>query len=536
MDKQQSLLLKKYIDLLFRWKLLLIAFLVCSLPVGLILYLMQPKIYQASSLLSYQQQKISPNKMSPDVQARIKDIVSTLTQIVTSRTNLENLITSFNLYEEKRVKLPMEDVIDLMREDISIVPSRRGDTFSILYLGNEPSKVVKVTNALAAKFIEENLKYREERATETSSYTSNELEMAKSTMDRKEAAMRDYKLKYYNEMPDQRESNVSRLIALQEQYQGKQESILELERTRVLVQEQIALREKVLAAEADAARSALESVGISTVDSQINQPDDVKYLLLLRAELEKLLIKYTENHPDVKRLKKKILQLEQKVPEDLTEAGTGVKKKATKGRLAKGISVDEEILQLQMQRRNVEQTLAAIEAEKAQLKEKIEEYENWVAAAPVREAEWAALTREYGELKRHYDYLVAQDLQAKSMLNLERRQKGSQFKVEDPARMPEKPIKPDFLKTMVVSVGGTLVLGFGFILLVSFMDTSFRDPDDLENFIGVPVVSTITYFETVKEKRFRIIKTIAIVIVIVALAIAVLGLFWYAWSKGKIVI
>ncbi len=507
--------------------------LLLSLPAGLALYLKQPKIYQATSLLSYQQQRINPNKMSPDVQARIKDIVSTLTQIVTSRTNLENLIVSFKLYEKDRAQLPMEDVIDIMRRDLSIKPSTRGDTFSISYVGEQPATVVKVTNALAAKFIEENLKYREERANETSSYTSNELEMAKSMMDRKEAAMRDYKLQYYNEMPEQRESNVSRLIALQEQYQGKQESILELERTRVMIQEQIALREKILASEAEAARSALASAGVAAAEKGIRQPGDIKELLQLRAEMEELLVKYTENHPDVKRLKRKIRQLEQELPEkSADDGGSGNSKKNNPSQL---LPADRDILQLKAQSKSIQQSIAAIELEKEQLKESVKNYEEWVAAAPIREAEWSALTREYGELKRHYDYLVAQDLQAKSMLNLERRQKGSQFKVEDPARMPEKPIKPDFLKIMAISVGGSMALGGGLILLISFMDTSFRDPEDLESFIGVPVISTITYFETKREKRFRFFKSVVIVIALTLLVIAVVGLFWYAWSKGKIV-
>jgi uncharacterized protein involved in exopolysaccharide biosynthesis len=244
MDSKQRQLTNKYIDLLLRRQVFIIAMLLLSLPVGLGVYLLTPKVYQATSLLSYEQQKISPNKMSADVESRIRDIVSTLTQIVTSRTNLEKLIVDLNLYPEARKKVPMEDVVDRMRKVIRIEPSSQGDIFKITFTHQSADKVVKVTNALAAKFIEENLKYREERATETSSYTSNELEAAKETMDRKENSMRDYKLKHYNEMPEQRESNVARLIALQKQYQDRQVSIQDLERTGVLIQDQITNRKK----------------------------------------------------------------------------------------------------------------------------------------------------------------------------------------------------------------------------------------------------------------------------------------------------
>ena len=538
MDSEQSLLLKKYIDLLFRWKTFLIVVLLLSLPAGLGVYLIKPKVYQADSLLSYQQQRVNPNTMSPDVESRIEDIVSTLSQIVTSRTNMEYLITTLNLYEELRKTLPLEDVMDVMRKDIGITPSRDGDTFIISYRGSNPEKVVKVTNALAAKFIEENLKYREERATETSSYTSNELEMAKETMDRKEAAMRDYKLKFYNEMPDQQQSNVSRLIALQEQYQGRQESILELERTRVMIREQIGVREQLLASEAEATRAALAQAalqpGAAGGGTSGGQEDAASRLLRLRAQLDALLVKYTANHPDVKQMKRTIAQLEAELA---SEGGGSVATAGSGQRTSRRASLqDEEILQLQTQSNDIERAIKAIEKEKDQLRDEVKRYEGYVASAPVREAEWAALTREYGELKRHYDYLVAQDLQAKSMLNLERRQKGSQFKIEDPARMPETPVEPDFKKIMVFTVGGAMAAALGLIMLVGFIDGSFRDPEDLEKYIGMPVVSTLTYFQTKRERRFQLVKSTIAVICVCVLVLLVAAVFWYAWSKGLIVI
>ncbi len=522
MDRQQSLLLKKYIDLLLRWKVLLILLLLVSLPVGLVYYVVTPKVYEASSLLSYQKQSVSTNKMSPDVSARIQDIVSTLSQIILSRTNLEALITSLDLYVEERTELPMEDVIEKMREDIVIQPSRRGDTFSISYSGGNPGKVVKVTNALSAKFIEENLKYREERASETSAYTGNELELAKTTMDRMEASMRDYKLKYYNEMADQRQANMSRLTSLQEQYQGKQENILEHERTRVLVQEQIAIRKKVLAEESAAYASVQSSRRTGTSGGDTNYAK----LQRMRRTLDSLLVSYTDSHPEVKRVRKVIAKLE--------ADGAGVRNtRVAPQRREPGI--DEDVLQLQSQLTKINLDIEAIELEKQQIGETIKQYEEWIAATPVREAEWSSLTREYGQLKGHYDYLVSQNLQAKSMLNLERRQKGSQFKIEDPARTPEKPVKPDFMKIMALSIAAAMGFGFGTVLIIDFLDGSFRDPDDIESFLGVPVVSTIAFVSTPKEKRKNIFISAGVVAILLLGAVMVVGLFWYAWSRGKIV-
>jgi len=309
MNSKQSQLAQKYLNLFLRRRVLIITLLLLSLPIGMRVYLKTPKVYKATSLLSYQQQKIR-NKMSPDVSSGINDIVSTLTQIVLSRTNLEKTILTLNLYPEARKELPIEDVIEIMRGKIEIKPMNRGNVFTISFSGTAPGNVVKVTNELAARFIEENLKYRQERASETSSYTSEELLMAKKGMDRKENAMRDYKLKYYYEMPEQKETNVVQLIALQEQYQNTQANILELERTLVLVQEQVSSRKEVI-------KNSISTdfdFGFSIEEESAAIPSgNIQRLAEMKLFLEQLLLKYTEKHPEVKRTMRFIEKMENEI-------------------------------------------------------------------------------------------------------------------------------------------------------------------------------------------------------------------------------
>ena len=531
MEQQQHQQIRKYLDLFVRWKGFIVAAILLSLPVGLAVYLTTPKVYQSTSLLSYQQQSVNPSqsKMSPDMVSAIRDVVSTLSQMVTSRTNLENLITTLDLYPAMRQKLPMEDVVDLMRKDIVIEPSKQGDIFQIRFSGSHPDKVVKVTNALAAKFIEENLKYREERATETSAYASDELEMAKTVMDRKEAVMRDYKLKHYNELPEQRQTNVERLIGLQEQYQAKQESIQDLEKTMILIQDQISNRRKMIAQTDLLTADGTTRGGAAQQDIAVSPADR---LVQLRALLKSLEIKYTENHPEIKRTKRQIARLEQDLATGRVQPDGGLTGSSAQ---SQGTS-DPVILQLETQLKSIQLSIRNINEEKEGLRKTIAQYEEWVAAAPVREAEWSALTREYGELKRHYDLLVSSDLQAKSMLNLEKRQKGSQFKIVDSARFPEKPIKPDFVKIVGIALFCGLGLGFGVPLVWDFLDPSFRDLNDIEAYLGVPVLCTIPLIETEREQTWcRRKLQLGLLAAVVAFA-AIAVLYAYCWRRGLIVV
>jgi len=522
MENQQRQQVKKYVDLLVQhWRLITTCILL-SLTIVLGLYLRMPKVYKCSALLSYERQQINPGKMAPERQGqRLRETVSTLSELVMSRNNLEALIKQFDLYSELRQKLPIEDVIEVMRRHIRILPSRRGDTFTVTFEGTQQDKVQKVTNALASKFIEENLKYREERATETSKYTEDELNMAKAVLDEKEQAMRDYKLKYYNEMPEQRADNLARLTALHEQYQKVQDSIQDLERTRVMAQEQISLRKRLGA--------ALMPQGGNTASASSPPPSRYERLRRLKLYLEHLLDKYTERHPEVRRTRQMIKKLEADLAAN-PEHGSK-KKSAPVQRMQ-----DPEISQLQLQVKAIDLDIRRLKNDQQKIKEEISKYEKWIEATPVREAEWNALTRDYNELRRHYDYLVSQNLQAASVEHLERKQKGSKFKIVDPARFPDKPYKPDFKKMFLLALAAGGGLGVGITLLLDFIDTSFRDVNDIESQLGLKVISAVPFIETEEEARNKRVKMLLSVAVFVLYTVALLAAMIFLYLKGMIIL
>jgi polysaccharide chain length determinant protein (PEP-CTERM system associated) len=527
MDQEQRQLIKKYLDILLRRKKLIIACFLVALVAGLGLYLRTPKVYQCTSLIQYQRQQVNPTAMSPDdVRSRTQEVVATVSQQITSRSSLEAMIKEFDLYAEQRATLPMEDVVDLMREKHIEIIQDRGDIFKVSYQGGDPKKVLRVTNAIAAKFIEENLRYREERASETSAYVQDELRMAKEALDRKEAGMRDYKLQYYNEMPDQLTNNMTRLNALQEQYQNNQVSAQDLERTKVMVQEQISLREELLAQQ-------LRGAGAPVVLPGTQQPTGVlARITQLRQELQTLQTRYTEQHPEVRRVKKLLQELEEGQTPGAGEAASGGEGTAQSNQP----SIDPQIEQLKQQLNNLEYNIERLKQERAEINRQIVTYQKWVGAAPVREAEWAALTRDYEQLHQHYQGLVSQSLQAESAHSLEKHQKGSQFKIVDPAHFPEKPFKPDFKKIMLIAVGLGLGIGGGLALGLELLGTSFKDPAELEGYLGIPVVCAVPAIHTQAELKKRKIRRIfwgSLLFITVALIMAATV---YFWKQGMIIL
>lgn len=529
MEIQQIQQVRKILDILLRRKVLIIALALLGMAGGLTYYLKQPKVYQATALLSYQQQSVNPARMSPDEQARIRDVVSTLTQLIVSRTSLEKTIVDLDIYRKARQSGSMEDVVVQMRKNIEVTPSRQGDTFSISFTGSQQEEVARVANTLAARFIEENLKYRQNRASETFTYTSSELEMAKEMLDQKEAVMRDYKLQHYNEMPEQRANNMTRLSSLQEQYQDRQNSIQDLERTRVLVQDQITVRKQMIE-ENRRLRLALSEQAQGRGRQAVESDEDK--LIRMNEELEQLLLRYTERHPEVQLLRKRIADLEKRVQpgEEQAGGGPGDSEAGTPGQF------DTVLIDLQMQLREIGLSIKRLENEKENIMAMIEKYEEWVEAAPVREAEWSALTREYAELRNHYDFLMAQNLQAGSALNLERQQRGSQFKIEDLAREPKKPIRPDFLRIMAIAFLAGTGLGCALAFGREFLDPSFKDPGEAESFLGVELLCTVPHLTLQREKVRGGVAGFFWLLLLLSLTVALAAAVIHYWRQGLIIV
>jgi Uncharacterized protein involved in exopolysaccharide biosynthesis len=149
-----------------------------------------------------------------------------------------------------------------------------------------------------------------------------------------------------------------------------------------------------------------------------------------------------------------------------------------------------------------------------------------VEEIPKREQELLSLKRDYANTQKNYQSLLDKKLNAQLAANMERMQKGERFKVLDPARIPQKPFKPNRPRIILLSLLLGLGIGGGLAFGVEYMDHSFRDIDDLERFIGLPVLATIPKIITDDDarrgkirKRIALASSFGVLVLIIAAAI-----------------
>jgi polysaccharide chain length determinant protein (PEP-CTERM system associated) len=474
-----------------------------SLLGGLAYCMSVPRIYEAETLILVQAQKVPSDFVRTIVSATVEDRLSTISQEVTSRTNLERIISEYDLYSSPDGAMLMEDKVSLFRSMITIdvKPSGRGtgtDAFTIACKGRDPKKVMEITNALASNFISQNLKIRESQAIGTSSFIADELESVEKRLLAKEEELKQYRQRYMGGLPEQLQTNLSILNRLQGQLDQLRDSLRDAENRRILIQAQMAQRE----------RAGAEPLVGSTTPGQTTRD-----LASLQNELAALEAKYTENHPDVIRLKEMITKLQKGRPSD------------NSGPTEEGLPLSREEHALESQLIDIKHDIETVRAEIEETESQIKWYQKKVEETPKREQELLSLNRDYGNLRELYNSLLNRKLEAQIAVSMEKKQKGEQFRVIDPAKIPTRPVEPNlrriFFLTLIVGFG----LGGGLAFLVETLDTSYKTPEEVEEELQLPVLVSIPIKRTEEElRKKRIKRAFAVASVVVGFALSAIGI------------
>jgi uncharacterized protein involved in exopolysaccharide biosynthesis len=317
---------------------------------------------------------------------------------------------------------------------------------------------------------------------------------------------------------------MNRLNALQEQLQAVQANIQNLEQTRLLASEQLEILQNMQTSAAAAADA--ESGG--------EPAGPAAELAEARARLQELRARYTDAHPGVVRMEKRVQQLKEEMAE--FEASSSPEAGQQRMAMAGSDSRESRIQDLTFQLKEIELDLQALRKESRNIRSQIRQYQEWIDAAPVREAEWADLTRDYEELREYHDELVSQSLAAEAAKSLEVRQKGSQFQVVDGAFLPRTPLKGTFLKILMMAVFGGLAVGAGLIVGRDFMDTSFKSAREIETTLSMSIACALPLIVTTPEQRRSRVINILWYAFFAAWFLAWTAAVFYFWQKGDIII
>jgi polysaccharide chain length determinant protein (PEP-CTERM system associated) len=479
------------IDVLIRGRWFLIVPLCITLTLGLGKTLTSNKIYEAGTMILVQPQRVPTSYIKSVVSSTIGERIGTISQQVLSRSNLEQIIDQFGLYEDSP-GMYQEDKIESLRKRIKVkIEQSRGgsEAFSIFFTGNEPQRVMRIANTLASYFMDENLKVREAQAIGTSEFLDSELEKTKKRLVEKEQNLAAFRAKYLGGLPDELDSNLRTLDRMQKQVTDKAMMLREVNTSISQLDSQIS---SMKATQKDFGSGGGDFLNLDGFGDGENDAE----LQAVQEKYEALLLRYTEKHPDVKRLKKIIEKLKAK-KEEAEKQPSG----DSEDPLLPDMDWDP-MAPLKTQRAQLAAEAENVKSEVSALQEKMKIYQQRVEETPKRELELQALKRDYKNIQDVYNSLLDRKLEAELSVNMEKKQKGEQFRILDHARLPEKPISPNVKLMFLLSIAGGLGLGAAILVLKELLTFSvIRRDDQIETELKLPILASIPPLEKPGDRK-----------------------------------
>jgi polysaccharide biosynthesis transport protein len=490
--KQLAEALKKHADVVSLASILLAV-------LGIVGISLLPNVYRATTTILVDPQKIPEKYVSSTVTTDPNARMNTLTQQVLSASRLQEIIDKDNLYPELRKKKSREEVLDFMREKTKIElkqspePEQGLSSFSISYEDSDRLLVAKITNQLASSFINWNLKVRQQQALGTTQFLSNELQQAKEGLEEQESQLEAFKMKHAGATPDELNGNLQALSRLQSETQSNMDAISRLDQERILL--------------AQVKPTELQTAPLTERERLLQEKR--------RLETERWNLKrqFTDTYPDVIAVNEQLTSLNARLatmpepPKDSAESYDA----NTQVRLA--------LIDKELQRHKLRLS---------ELQQEMRTYQWKVDSVPVLETQLAELTRNYEASRQNYQSLLDKTFSAGMSEELERKQQAERFTVLDPAKTPEKPVRPKRLPIMAGVLIAAFLLPAGAVIAIHLLSGSIKSEAEVREMLpfGTPVLGTIPPIESRADLlRGRFVRAQTVIVSLIACTALVIFLF-----------
>jgi len=481
----------------FKRKWWILASVVLCVAVGSVAWKYYPKTFKSTVVMTIDSPRIAKEYvkgLSQGQEGRYGEdpaalVMQQIAMGLTNKSILMPVLESLKPYPDAEKESP-DQLMKRLRKAVTFGKPKDGVGVAVSYVNPDPLMAQSVAALLAVKLHEDSLKRREGIVETTSAFLSIELERAKTELEAKERAISDFKKAHLGELPQQLDANLRTLDRLQADLTNSTASLNKLE-------ERLPALEKAIKEFSDLAPSGITPSG-KEGRLEDARPFDLRTARIreLKQKLNELLGTYKENYPDAVHLKEEIRQLESAPRGDAGQLTAG---ESTVGKTGNGGAIvyratDPYMRELIKERSAVKSEIAFLNEKQSHVMRQIHDVEARVQRMPATEQGLALLLRDYENMQKGYQSLLDKRTNARILENYENRQFGEQYRIIEPANFPEREEPPTLLHFLLGGVALGCLIGFGSAYGIEFMKTGFRRPEEVEDYLGLPVIASIPSF------------------------------------------
>jgi polysaccharide chain length determinant protein (PEP-CTERM system associated) len=436
-----------------------------------------PDRYEATARVYVDTQSIlNPLMAGLAVQGNIDQQVAILSRTLISRPNLQKLIRMADLDLNARNNDERERLIDRLTKTLTIKSVGRDNLYTINYIDTSPRQASRVVQSLLSIFVESGLSSNSGDTGQAKRFIEEQIKGYEQRLVEAENRIKEFKLKNLDlNTPAAGGDFFSGMATLAEALAQARQQLQEAYRSRDALKQQLSderNRPPSLLAE-----SGNPAVSTAELDARLG---------VLNKNLDEMLLRYTDNHPDVVNTRRIIKEVETNRDQE--------RQRLAEGRKAAGPETNGNSLfgQLRMAFAQAEAQVAAMQARVAELEKRDAGLRERARSVPEREALFTQLNRDYALHKQNYDKLVARRESAALSGEVKSSTGVADFRVIDPPSVSPTPVAPNRQMLLPMVLLASLGAGIAASYLFSVVRPTIHDSRTLKLVAGRPVLGTVS--------------------------------------------
>ncbi len=511
---RRALDVEDYIDLVRRhkgWIFGPFLFTLVASVVGVYLY---PDSYSSQAVIKIVPQQVPQNMVQSAINQQMSDRINSMAQTIMSRTVLTTIINSFGLYQRERSRMPIEDVIEQMKKNISISPvasstgtADRIPAFAVSFSYENRLLAQRVVQDLVSRFIDENIRNRSNATFQTTQFIKDQLDDAKKELNAAEDKVASFRMQNNGRLPDQVDSNMRQLAALQSQAAYLSARISSANQEKLQMESNIRIMKDQmsnLTKDATQMQNSPERKSQRLVDAEHEVANWENQLAVLRQH-------YKDSFPDVQNAIARVAGERKKLEE--VQAEESAKKVEV---LPPTGAAQQTVRESRDLEASIRRFQSAIEARDLDLQDSTRElkrvndlakgYQGRMETIPLGEKEYADLLRDRDLIKEKFIDLSGKLGKAEIAQEMEGRKQGETLELLDPASLPTSPTEPKRPIVIAIGAGLGLLLGIAIAGAREMKDTSLKNLKDVRAYTQMAILGSVPLLENdfVVRRRRRL--------------------------------
>ena len=484
---------KTYLSGLWKYRVSgLVAMLITGV-LGIIITLVLPGNYEATARAyvdtkSILQPLMQGMTVQPDMQGQIQMMARTLV----SRPNLEAIVQATGMDHDVQTQKGREALMQTLEKNIQFKPAGGTNFYSIEYRNQSRETALKVVTMLLDLFVKSTRTGKTADTQQAVQFIDQEIAKARDLLLQTETALKEFKIKHIEVMPNLAQDYVARSADIQRELQTAR---LEY---RQAVNSRTAIRTRL--------EAVPEYVPVGGGQADGGGSETERRLESARKRLDDLLTRYTDAHPDVINTRHSIRELEVQLQK---EAQRPVDSRPGRGKIPNRLYQEMSIAMAE-----ADAKVASLAARVAEAEAQAKRAREIALAIPKVEAEYIQLNRDYDSNKQNYEKLLQRRDAARLAGSIEENTGTREFRVVDPPRVSPRPVSPNRPLLLGIFFVVSLVLGLAVALVRELANPAFYEPNALKAATKVPLFGAITRYrdeaaqKLARKQSFRFTATL----------------------------